>query len=111
VDFIGAVGIAVVIFFFGAQTITGMSASGQALTVGVLAAFIQYSQQLFQPIRDLSDKFNILQAAIVASHRIFVLLDLDIEIKTPRSRNAPAVHAARSNFKTSGSLTRKMTGS
>jgi len=51
--------------------------------VGVLAAFIQYSQQLFQPIRDLSDKFNILQAAIVASHRIFLLLDLDIEIKTP----------------------------
>ena len=83
VDFIGAVGIAVVIFFFGYQTITGMSASGQALTVGVLAAFIQYSQQLFQPIRDLSDKFNILQAAIVASHRIFVLLDLDIEITTP----------------------------
>jgi ATP-binding cassette, subfamily B, multidrug efflux pump len=83
VDFIGAVGIAVVIFFFGYETITGMSASGSALTVGVLAAFIQYSQQLFQPIRDLSDKFNILQAAIVASHRIFLLLDLDIAIKTP----------------------------
>jgi len=83
VDFIGAIGIATVIFFFGFETITGMSASGTALTVGVLAAFIQYSQQLFQPIRDLSDKFNILQAAIVASHRIFLLLDLDIEIKTP----------------------------
>ncbi len=83
VDFIGAVGIAVVIFFFGYETITGMSASGAALTVGVLAAFIQYSQQLFQPIRDLSDKFNVLQAAIVASHRIFVLLDLDIAIKSP----------------------------
>jgi len=83
VDFIGAIGIATVIFFFGFETITGISASGTALTVGVLAAFIQYSQQLFQPIRDLSDKFNILQAAIVASHRIFLLLDLDIEIKTP----------------------------
>jgi ATP-binding cassette subfamily B protein len=60
-----------------------MSASGQALTVGVVIAFVQYSQQLFQPIRDLSDKFNVLQAAIVASHRIFVLLDLPIAIETP----------------------------
>ena len=53
------------------------------MTVGVLAAFIQYSLQLFQPIRDLSDKFNVLQAAIVASHRIFILLDLEIDVKSP----------------------------
>lgn len=83
VDFIGAVGIAFVIFFFGAEYLMGLSAAGQALTVGILASFIQYSLQLFQPIRDLSDKFNVLQAAIVASHRIFILLDLDIEIKSP----------------------------
>ncbi|MGH9949378.1 MAG: ABC transporter ATP-binding protein [Pyrinomonadaceae bacterium] len=83
VDFIGAVGIAVVIFFFGFEIINGLSAAETALTVGVLAAFIQYSQQLFQPIRDLSDKFNVLQAAIVAAHRIFVLLDLEIEITSP----------------------------
>jgi len=51
--------------------------------VGVLASFIQYSQYLFQPIRDLSDKFNVLQAAIVASHRIFILLDREVEIKSP----------------------------
>jgi ABC-type multidrug transport system fused ATPase/permease subunit len=38
---------------------------------------------LFQPIRDLSDKFNVLQAAIVASHRIFILLDLEVDIKSP----------------------------
>lgn len=80
VDFIGAVGIAFVIFFFGAEYLTGLSA---ALTVGILASFIQYSLQLFQPIRDLSDKFNVLQAAIVASHRIFILLDLDVDIKSP----------------------------
>lgn len=83
VDFIGAVGIAFVIFFFGAEYLSGLSTAGQALTVGILASFIQYSLQLFQPIRDLSDKFNVLQAAIVASHRIFILLDLDIDIKTP----------------------------
>ena len=83
VDFIGTVGIATVIFFFGYETLSGMSAAGAGLTVGVLASFIQYSQYLFQPIRDLSDKFNVLQAAIVASHRIFILLDLPIEVTTP----------------------------
>ncbi len=83
VDFIGAVGIAVVIFAFGFESMSAVSAAGAALTVGILASFIQYSLQLFQPIRDLSDKFNVLQAAIVASHRIFVLLDLDITIKSP----------------------------
>ena len=83
VDFIGAIGIAVVIFSFGFESMRNLSAAGAALTVGILASFIQYSLQLFQPIRDLSDKFNVLQAAIVASHRIFILLDLDIAIKSP----------------------------
>jgi len=83
VDFIGAVGIAVVIFFYGYDSMGALAAGQQALTVGVLASFIQYSQYLFQPIRDLSDKFNVLQAAIVASHRIFVLLDRDVEIISP----------------------------
>ncbi len=83
VDFIGSVGIALVIFFFGYEYLSGLSTAGQALTVGILASFIQYSLQLFQPIRDLSDKFNVLQAAIVASHRIFILLDLEIDIKSP----------------------------
>lgn len=83
VDFIGAIGIALVIFAFGFGTISGFSAAGAGLTIGILASFIQYSLQLFQPIRDLSDKFNVLQAAIVASHRIFILLDRDIEITTP----------------------------
>ncbi len=83
VDFIGTIGIAVVIWFGGYQLLTNNSASGNALTIGVIIAFVQYSQQLFQPIRDLSDKFNILQAAIVASHRIFALLDLPIKIESP----------------------------
>lgn len=83
VDFIGAIGIAVVIFAFGYEYLGGFSAVGAGLTVGILASFIQYSLQLFQPIRDLSDKFNVLQAAIVASHRIFILLDRKVEITTP----------------------------
>ena len=35
------------------------------LTLGALVAFIQYSQMLFQPIRDISDKYNVLQGAVV----------------------------------------------
>ena len=84
VDFIGAIGIALVIWFGGYQMLPGIAASGDLLTIGIVIAFIQYSQQLFQPIRDLSDKFNVLQAAIVASHRIFVLLDLPVQIETPK---------------------------
>ncbi|MDQ6788394.1 MAG: ABC transporter ATP-binding protein/permease [Acidobacteriota bacterium] len=83
VDFIGAIGVALVIWFGGYQILNNVSASGNALTIGIVIAFIQYSQQLFQPIRDLSDKFNVLQAAIVASHRIFLLLDLPVQIETP----------------------------
>jgi ATP-binding cassette subfamily B protein len=83
VDFIGTLGIALVIAAFGYEYLTSVSAAGDALKIGLLASFIQYSLQLFQPIRDLSDKFNVLQAAIVASHRIFILLDLDIDIKSP----------------------------
>ncbi len=83
VDFVSAVGIAVVIFFFGYESLREVSAGREALTIGVLASFIQYSQYLFQPIRDLSDRFNVLQAAIVASHRIFILLDLDIDVRSP----------------------------
>ncbi|HEY0460868.1 MAG TPA: ABC transporter ATP-binding protein [Pyrinomonadaceae bacterium] len=83
VDFIGTIGVAVVIWFSGYQFIREMSASEKLLTIGVVIAFVQFSQNLFQPIRDLSDKFNILQAAIVASHRIFQLLDLPVEIESP----------------------------
>lgn len=85
VDFIGTIGIGIVIWFGAYQLLTGMSAGGSALTIGIVIAFVQFSQQLFQPIRDLSDKFNILQAAIVASHRIFLLLDLPIEVKSPEA--------------------------
>lgn len=83
VDFIGTIGVALVIWFGGYELLTAMSASSSALTIGIVIAFVQFSQNLFQPIRDLSDKFNILQAAIVASHRIFQLLDLPVAIKSP----------------------------
>ncbi|HYW74916.1 MAG TPA: ABC transporter ATP-binding protein [Pyrinomonadaceae bacterium] len=77
VDLIGAVGIALIIWYGGYRVMHG------ALTLGGLAAFIQYSGFLFQPIRDISDKYNVLQGAVVASHRIFKALDLPILITTP----------------------------
>ena len=77
VDFIGAVGIALVIWFGGYRVMQ------HALSLGALVAFIQYSGFLFQPIRDISDKYNVLQGAVVASHRIFKALDLPILITTP----------------------------
>ncbi|HEX3143437.1 MAG TPA: ABC transporter ATP-binding protein [Pyrinomonadaceae bacterium] len=77
VDFIGAVGIALIIWYGGYRVMHG------ALTLGGLVAFIQYSGFLFQPIRDISDKYNVLQGAVVASHRIFKALDLPILITTP----------------------------
>ncbi|HEY6119191.1 MAG TPA: ABC transporter ATP-binding protein [Pyrinomonadaceae bacterium] len=77
VDFIGAVGIALIIWYGGYRVMQN------ALTLGALVAFIQYSGFLFQPIRDISDKYNVLQAAVVASHRIFKTLDLPIAITTP----------------------------
>ena len=77
VDLIGAVGIALVIWYGGYRVMNS------ALSLGALVAFIQYSGFLFQPIRDISDKYNVLQAAVVASHRIFKTLDLPIAIETP----------------------------
>ena len=98
VDFIGTIGIALVIWFAGYQFISEMSAAEKTLTIGIVIAFVQYSQQLFQPIRDLSDKFNILQAAIVASHRIFILLDLPVAIETPENPKKTGKAAGRIEF-------------
>ncbi len=82
VDFIGAVGIALIIWFGGYRVMQN-TPGHTVLTLGALVAFIQYSSFLFQPIRDISDKYNVLQAAVVASHRIFRTLDLPIAITTP----------------------------
>jgi len=82
VDFIGAVGIALIIWYGGYRVMQN-TPEHAVLTLGALVAFIQYSGSLFQPIRDISDKYNVLQAAVVASHRIFKTLDLPLAIVTP----------------------------
>jgi len=82
VDFIGAAGIALVIWYGGWRVMQN-TPDHTVLSLGALVAFIQYSGFLFQPIRDISDKYNVLQAAVVASHRIFKTLDLPIAITSP----------------------------
>ena len=69
VEFVGVVAIVVVFWYGGLRSLAG------AVPVGVLIAFMQYAQRFFQPIQDLSEKFNILQSAMAASERIFKLLD------------------------------------
>ncbi len=56
---------------------------GNVVTIGVLIGFIQYAQRFFRPIQDLSEKYNILQAAMAASERVFKLLDTEPTILSP----------------------------
>src|ERR1700677_2719927 len=80
VEFLSMGGIAVLFWFGGVRAISGR------IEVGVLITFMLYAQSFFRPIQDLSEKFNILQAAMAASERIFGLLDEPIPAPNPRAR-------------------------
>ena len=54
-----------------------------SVSLGVLIGFVQYAQRFFRPIQELSEKYNILQAAMAASERIFRLLDIRPKIVSP----------------------------
>jgi ATP-binding cassette subfamily B protein len=56
---------------------------GGTLSVGVLAAFIQLTRRFFQPLQDLSEKFNLLQSAMASSERVFRLLDEGVTVPEP----------------------------
>ena len=77
IEIIGALAAALLIWFGGGWTIQG------TLTLGSLVAFLLYSQRFFRPISDMSEKFNVLQAAMASSERIFKLLDTPIVIESP----------------------------
>lgn len=82
VELLGVVAVAIILYLGGGMALEG------TLTVGTAIAFIQYSQRFFRPIQDLSDKYNILQAAMASSERIFKLLDTPVTIGDP-PRPAP----------------------
>jgi ATP-binding cassette subfamily B protein len=74
IEVIGALAAALLIWFGGGWTMQG------SLTLGSLVAFLLYSQRFFRPISDMSEKFNVLQAAMASSERIFKLLDTPVAI-------------------------------
>ncbi len=77
VDLLSVIAVALVVWRGGFGVLTG------SVTIGVLAMFNMYSQRFWRPIQDLSDKYNILQAAMAACERIFKLLDTAPEIVDP----------------------------
>jgi len=77
VELIGAISAALIIWYGGGQVIH------QALTIGILISFLQYAEMFFRPIRDLSEKYNIMQTAMASSERIFHLLDEKVTISDP----------------------------
>ncbi len=89
VMFLSAVSTALLIWVGGHGIISHWS---PAFTIGALVAAMQYTDRAFQPIRDLAEKFSIMQSAMAASERIFGLLDEQREPPDPADpRELPAV--------------------
>ena len=83
VELITALGIGLILWYGGGRVLGGL------LSVGSLVAFLQYAQRFYQPLADLSEKYNILQAAMASSERIFGLLDEPIVIESPQGGYLP----------------------
>jgi len=77
VEFLSSIAIGLIIWYGGGEVFQGV------LTIGVLFAFIQYTEMFFRPIRDLSEKYNIMQTAMASSERIFKLLDNQTFVNNP----------------------------
>jgi ATP-binding cassette subfamily B protein len=85
IEIVAALAGALILWWGGGWVMDG------TLTLGALVAFLQYSNRFFRPISDMSEKFNLLQAAMASSERIFKLLDTPIDVP------APAVAARRAD--------------
>jgi ATP-binding cassette subfamily B protein len=83
VELITALGVGLILWYGGARVVSG------ALSIGALVAFLQYAQRFYQPLADLSEKYNILQAAMASSERIFHLLEEPLEVVSPSSAYRP----------------------
>ena len=84
VELITAIGTGLLIWMGGGRVIAG------AISIGALIAFLQYAARFYQPLSDLSEKYNILQGAMASSERIFKLLDEPVTIATPEGAYRPA---------------------
>ena len=76
-NFLSSVAIALIIWYGGGRVLVG------ALTLGALVAYLQYVDRFFLPVRDLAEKYNILQSAMASSERIFKVLDEPATIPDP----------------------------
>ena len=76
-EFMSSVAIALIIWYGGGEIIQ------QELTLGELVAFLSYMRLFFQPLRELSQKYSIVQSAMASAERIFNLMDMEYSIKSP----------------------------
>jgi ATP-binding cassette, subfamily B, multidrug efflux pump len=77
VEFIGALATALILWYGGGSVVQ------QAVTIGTLVAFLQYVEMFFRPMRDLAERYNILQSAMAAAERIFKVIDTEPAIAAP----------------------------
>jgi len=75
VDVLGAIATALVVYLGGTAVL------GESITAGVLIAFVLYIDRLFDPIRDLSRRFDTLQSTMAGGERILELLNTPIEVR------------------------------
>jgi len=83
-ELLSSLGIALVIWYGGGKVIE------QRLTLGALVAFISYIQMFFKPIRDISEKYNIMQSAMASTERIFQFMDYREFIPEPEDPKVPS---------------------
>lgn len=83
-----AIALALVIWYGGGRIL------GDFTTVGVVTAFLLYARRFFRPIQDLSEKYNVLQAAMASSERVFRLLDEDVGVGDPENPVALPIDGA-----------------
>jgi len=92
IDIFSAIGIGLVIWYGGGRLVQG------EVLLGVLVAFLMYLQKFFEPIRDMAEKFNIIQTAMASSERIFELLDTPEELPNPERPQAVSRIAGNIEF-------------
>ena len=77
VEVLGVITVAIVILYGGGHILSG------DMTLGILVAFISYLRMFFRPIRDLSEKYNILQNALASAERLFLVMDSPAMLPRP----------------------------
>lgn len=69
VELIAAIAVGLIVWYAGVDALDG------AVTIGTVMAFLQFNEMFWRPVRDLSEKYNIMQTAMASSERVFKLLD------------------------------------